>query len=68
MAAKRLAYIDPDCVACGCCLKACPFEAISIPTGTLAKVDADKCRGCGKCEKACPAGVIQMGLREGASA
>ena len=51
-----------DCVACGCCVKVCPKEAITVIKGLFAQVDTDRCVGCGKCAKECPASVI--GIRE----
>ena len=49
-----------SCVACGCCVKVCPREAIQIVKGIAARVDLDKCVGCGRCAKECPATVITM--------
>lgn len=46
------------CVACGCCVKVCPREAIYVERGVAAKVDVEKCIGCGKCARECPATVI----------
>jgi len=61
---KRIAYVEKDCVACGCCVKACPFGAISIYKGMFARVSVQACVGCGKCVKACPADVISIVSRE----
>lgn len=59
--AKRIAMVDAsDCVACGCCIKVCPKDAISIPKGIVAQVQPDLCVGCGKCAKECPASVITV--------
>jgi formate hydrogenlyase subunit 6/NADH:ubiquinone oxidoreductase subunit I len=59
--AKRKAQVDrQSCVACGCCVKVCPKDAVSVFRGMYAWVDETKCIGCGKCAKACPADVIQM--------
>lgn len=55
---KYVAYVSKECVACGSCVKVCPFNAISIYKGMYAEVDWEKCVGCGKCIKACPADVI----------
>lgn len=63
---RKRADIGSDCVACGCCMKICPAEAISIPYGVIAIVDQSKCIGCGKCAKACPAGVIEIINKEAA--
>lgn len=58
---KRKAFVNTDdCVACGCCIKVCPRNAIEIQKGIMAKVDIAKCVGCGKCEKECPASVIKI--------
>lgn len=58
---KRKAQVSlRDCVACGCCVKACPMAAIRIVKGVFAEVDATKCVGCGRCVKECPAAVIAI--------
>ena len=58
---KRRVFVEQrDCVACGCCVKVCPMEAIRVYRGLYAQVDADKCVGCGKCAKECPATVIEI--------
>jgi ferredoxin len=63
--AKRLAKITKDlCVACGCCVKVCPKEAISIYQGKYAQVNESKCIGCGLCAKECPASIITIEKRE----
>ena len=49
-----------DCVACGCCLKVCPMNAIRIFKGMFAKVDESRCVGCGKCVRECPACIIVL--------
>lgn len=59
--AKRKAVVSiQDCVACGCCIKVCPRNAISIPDGIYANIRQDLCVGCGKCAKECPASVIVL--------
>ena len=58
---KRKAFVDQnDCVACGCCVKVCPFSAIRDDRGIMAAVDQEKCVGCGKCARECPASVITI--------
>lgn len=58
---KRKAYISQEeCVACGCCVKVCPKNAIQILKGILAQADPAKCIGCGKCARECPASVIEI--------
>lgn len=54
----RKAQVDRNlCVACGCCAKVCPLNAIEIYRGLYAEI-GDKCVGCGKCAKECPASII----------
>lgn len=60
---KRLktAKVDTNlCVACGCCVKVCPKNAIKIFKGIYAQAEKETCAGCGKCKAACPASVIEM--------
>lgn len=58
---KRRAYVDRGaCVACGCCVKVCPMNAIEVHRGLYAQVAEDRCVGCGKCAKECPASVIEI--------
>ena len=47
------------CIGLGTCVKACPFEAISVSEG-VAAVDYKKCRGCGVCVSACPKNIIRL--------
>ena len=36
---RRRAVVDPSaCVACGCCVKVCPLQAIEIVRGVMAQV------------------------------
>ncbi len=48
--------VDPElCKACGLCLKACEFEAISDGVKKVpALIDKDKCTKCRACIEACP--------------
>lgn len=48
------------CVACGCCQKICPRDAIHIEQGIFAVADHAKCVGCGLCVRECPASVISL--------
>lgn len=64
---RKMASIGKECVACGCCVRVCPKEAIQIAWGISACVDPEKCVGCGKCAKACPAAVIDIVERRIAS-
>lgn len=60
MGRKKALVLQELCVACGCCTKSCPKEAINIINGIYAAVDYSKCIGCGFCAKVCPASVIKM--------
>ena len=61
----RKAVVDSNTsVACGCCMKVCPRNAITIPKGICAIVDQNLCVGCGKCAKECPASVITLEVYE----
>lgn len=63
--AKRKAVISiRECVACGCCIKVCPRNAISVPQGVYAKINEELCVGCGKCVKECPASIISLEVTE----
>jgi electron transport complex protein RnfB len=42
------------CVGFNDCLRACPFDAITIDEFGMRCVDTEKCTGCGGCVKACP--------------
>ncbi|MBF0320366.1 MAG: 4Fe-4S binding protein [Nitrospirae bacterium] len=45
------------CIACGMCVKVCPFEAPSI-ADNVSKINIDKCRMCGLCATKCPTHAI----------
>lgn len=62
---KRKAVVSiQECVACGCCMKICPRNAITIPSGIHAFINRELCVGCGKCVKECPAGSISLEVTE----
>ncbi|MBD5311402.1 MAG: RnfABCDGE type electron transport complex subunit B [Muribaculaceae bacterium] len=49
------------CLGCGDCVRACPFDAMSIKPGdSLPTVDLSKCVGCGKCVAACPRHLVEL--------
>ena len=57
----RKALVDSKtCVACGCCVKVCPRDAIEIWKGITTRISLEKCVGCGRCAKECPASVITI--------
>ena len=56
-----------QCVACGMCVAACPYEAIRLDTIQIrrqpkrtAQVDANLCMGCGACNAVCPSSSISL--------
>lgn len=62
---KRKATVKTEeCVACGCCVKVCPKNAISILKGMFSVIDHELCIGCGKCAKECPASIITIEVTE----
>ena len=56
---KKAQVPKEECVACGCCVKVCPKEAIRVYFGQYAMVDWSLCVGCGKCARECPASIIR---------
>lgn len=60
----QIAQVDiRRCVACGKCLRCCPFGAIKeteIRGETKAQVVETVCQGCGLCTATCPQGAIQL--------
>jgi Na+-translocating ferredoxin:NAD+ oxidoreductase RNF subunit RnfB len=45
------------CIACGKCVKVCPFDAPSV-LNNLSRIDLEKCRVCGLCVQNCPTNAI----------
>ncbi len=60
MPSKQYAAVAQWCVACGCCVKVCPLQAIHIWKGVTAQVNADRCVGCGRCVRECPAQALEL--------
>jgi len=48
------------CLGLGTCVRACPFDALSMGPDGLPEVNQKKCTGCGTCERVCPKGIIRM--------
>ncbi len=48
------------CMGYGTCMRACPFDAITMSADNLPLIDPDKCTACGKCVAACPKQVIEL--------
>ncbi len=48
------------CLGYGTCMRACPFDAITMSDDELPIIDREKCTACGKCVSACPKNVIEL--------
>ena len=48
------------CLGLGTCVRACPFNAITMGPKGLPVVDEVKCTGCGTCERVCPKAIINL--------
>jgi len=48
---------DVGCIACGACVKVCPFDAPSVQNN-FSRIDIDKCKVCGLCVPKCPTKAI----------
>ena len=57
---RKAVVVQSECVACGCCVKVCPKNAIEVIGGVYALIDSALCVGCAKCQRTCPASVIEM--------
>ncbi len=53
--------ITQDCIACGACLAACTFKAIS--EGAVYSINKSRCDECGSCRLACPVSAIELRKR-----
>jgi Na+-translocating ferredoxin:NAD+ oxidoreductase RNF subunit RnfB len=50
------------CLGYATCMRACPFDAITMSADNLPLINPEKCTACGKCVAACPKQVIELGL------
>ncbi len=46
------------CIACGICVKVCPFDAPSVENN-FSRIDLNKCKVCGLCVPKCPTDSIR---------
>jgi uncharacterized pyridoxamine 5'-phosphate oxidase family protein/ferredoxin-like protein FixX len=51
-------FITEKCIACGKCLKVCPFSAIK--EGKPYVIDSSLCDECGTCYQVCPVAAIEL--------
>ena len=49
---------DLGCIACGACVKVCPFDAPSVQNN-FSRIDPAKCKVCGLCVAKCPTKAIE---------
>ena len=48
------------CMGYATCMRACPFDAITMSSDNLPIISPEKCTACGKCVAACPKQVIEL--------
>jgi len=62
--AEDIAVLDPEaCIACGKCVKRCPFDAFELLARVLVQ-HPERCRGCGLCIETCPTRALAMRPRD----
>jgi len=50
------------CLGYATCMRACPFDAITMSADNLPIINKEKCTACGKCVAACPKQVIELAV------
>lgn len=53
---------EHGCLGYATCMRACPYDAITMSTDNLPIINPEKCTACGKCVAACPKQVIELAL------
>jgi Na+-translocating ferredoxin:NAD+ oxidoreductase RNF subunit RnfB len=51
------------CLGYATCMRACPFDAITMSAENLPIISKEKCTACGKCVAACPKQVIELAVQ-----
>lgn len=59
MSSDPIRVLDDKCAGCQLCIKACPFNAITMDD-QLARIDLTTCTLCGACVSACKFDAIEM--------
>mgnify|MGYP002712727397 FL=1 len=52
--------VEPDCIGCTRCIRACPVDAIIGGAKRMHVVVEPLCTGCELCVPACPVDCIEM--------
>jgi electron transport complex protein RnfB len=53
---------DYGCLGYATCMRACPFDAITMSVEGLPLINKHKCTACGKCVAACPKQVMEIAV------
>jgi Pyruvate/2-oxoacid:ferredoxin oxidoreductase delta subunit len=68
----RAVYIEENCIACGLCVRRCPFGAFERAAVSPQRAPgpripirfiSERCRGCGLCAETCPESSVRMVFR-----
>ncbi len=57
MTMEKARIIENKCRGCGCCVRSCTINNITL--GKKKAEIGDKCNACGQCIKACPFDAIE---------
>ena len=62
---EPIRVIEDDCVGCGLCVNACPYDAIVLDENEIARIDLERCTLCGACVEACKFDAIELKEKAG---